>query len=223
MMEMTKIHLVRHGEVHNPEGVLYGRKDGFHLSELGHRMAAKVGEFFEGHDIRAIYASPLERAQETAAPTAASHGLEIIPEPRIIETENKFEGVNVNANRWILAHPKYWSWYINPFEPSWGESYTQIVERFSAAIRDALGKAEGGEAVMVSHQLPIWVMREFVEKRPLAHDPRKRECSLCSVTTLTFVGRQLVAVDYTEPAAELLREARDVTPGTSTAATHTGD
>lgn len=224
MSELTTVHLVRHGEVDNPTGQLYGRQSGFHLTELGRQMAEAVGEYFaDGHDVRAIISSPLERAQETAAPTAKYYGLPILTDEGLIEAGNKFEGINVNKNRLILAHPKFWPWYINPFTPSWGEPYTEIVDRFSAVVRRAITLAEGGEAVLVSHQLPIWTMRSFVEGRSLAHDPRRRECSLCSVTSLRFVGRQLVSVDYDEPAAHLLGKARDVTPGSSSAALHSGE
>ena len=223
MNEITTIHLVRHGEVDNPSGELYGRQPGFHLTPLGHQMALKVADHFQGADLRVVIASPLERACETATPVAKQAGLPILTDERIIEAGNNFEGVNVNKNRWILASPRFWPWYVNPFTPSWGEPYTEIVDRFSAAIRRALTLAEGGEAIMVSHQLPIWTMRSFVEGRSLAHDPRRRECSLCSVTSLTFMGRQLISVDYAEPAAELLLKARDVTPGTSVAEENAGD
>ena len=221
-MGITKVHVVRHGEVDNPTGVLYGRQPGFHLTQLGHEMAQRVADFFDTRDIRLVVSSPLERAIETATPTAERHGLEIRTDERIIEADNKFEGVNVNRNRLILAHPRYWPWYINPLRPSWGEPYTEIAERFSAAIRDVLSEVPDGEAVMVSHQMPIWILRSFVERRRLAHDPRKRECSLCSVTTLTFSNRQLLAVDYAEPALDLLAQASDVTPGTSIAAENAG-
>lgn len=223
MSELTTVHLVRHGEVDNPSGELYGRQPGFHLTDLGHRMAEKVAQHFHDHDIRAVVSSPLERAQETAAPTAEFFGLDTIIDEDLIEAGNKFEGINVNKNRLILAHPKFWSWYLNPFTPSWGEPYTEIVARLSRSVRRALSLAEGGEAVLVSHQLPIWTMRSFLEGRSLAHDPRRRECSLCSVTSLNFIDRQLVSVDYKEPALELLVQARDVTPGSSNAGINSGD
>lgn len=73
--------------------------------------------------------------------------------------------------------------------------------------------------MIVSHQLPIWTMRRFIERLPLAHDPRKRECSLASVTSLTFVGRQLISLDYWEPVADILGQAQDMVPGTSKAQT----
>ncbi len=216
-MDITTVHLVRHGEVDNPEGVLYGRQPGYHLTQLGHQMAAKLAQAFDGHDIRTVITSPLERAIETGTPTAQHFGLDIRTDERVIEADNKFEGLDVNSNRWKLASPKFWSWYANPLEPSWGEPYTDIVARMSAAISDAITQARGGEAIIVSHQLPIWTMRRFIERLPLAHDPRKRECSLASVTTLTFVGRQLISLDYWEPVEDILDQAADMVPGTSKA------
>lgn len=218
-MEITTVHLVRHGEVDNPEGILYGRRPGYHLTDLGRRMGEGLAEAFKDHDVRTVITSPLERAIETGTPTAEAFGLEIVKDERVIEADNKFEGLAVNKNRLVLAHPKYWPWYVNPLEPSWGEPYTDVVQRMSAAISDALTIAQGGEAVIVSHQLPIWTMRRFVERAPLAHDPRKRECSLASVTSLTFADRQLLSLDYWEPVADLMRKAADMVPGTSEAAT----
>ena len=70
--DTTVVHLLRHGEVHNPEGVLYGRLPGYHLSELGRQMARLVADHLADRDITYVVASPLERAQETAAPIAAA-------------------------------------------------------------------------------------------------------------------------------------------------------
>ena len=223
MIDVTVVHLVRHGEVDNPSGELYGRQPGFHLTDLGREMAGSVRDFFRGHDVRAVISSPLERAIETATPTAHLFDLEISTDANLIEAGNNFEGINVNRNRWILASPKFWPWYINPFRPSWGEPYTDIAARMTNAVRSGLAAARGGEAVLVSHQLPIWTLRSFVEGRSLAHDPRRRQCALCSVTSLTFQVTSLVAVDYAEPAAELLARARDITPGISAADENRGD
>ena len=73
-MARTTIHLMRHGEVHNPGGILYGRLPGYHLSTLGHQMAQQVADVLSasGHDITRVITSPLERARETGAPTAAA-------------------------------------------------------------------------------------------------------------------------------------------------------
>ena len=74
-LNRTVVHLLRHGEVHNPTGVLYGRLADFHLSELGREMAEMVGAHLADHDVAMVVASSLERAQETAGPIASAHGL----------------------------------------------------------------------------------------------------------------------------------------------------
>ena len=61
------VHVLRHGEVHNPNGVLYGRLPDFHLSDLGKEMAERIAERMRGTDVTHVVSSPLERAQETAA------------------------------------------------------------------------------------------------------------------------------------------------------------
>ena len=200
----TVVHLLRHGEVHNPTGVLYGRLPDFHLSELGREMAERVGAHLADHDVTAVVASSLVRAQETAAPIASSHGLSITTDDRVIEADNYFEGKTFGVGDGSLKYPRYWPKLINPFKPSWGEPYDEIAERMLAAIADARRMAWGHEAVLVSHQLPVWTVRSRLEGRHLWHDPRKRECSLASLTSLTFLGDELESISYSEPAAALL-------------------
>ncbi|TNC19916.1 histidine phosphatase family protein [Georgenia sp. 311] len=222
-MSRTTVHLLRHGEVHNPDGVLYGRLEGYRLSDRGRLMAQRVADVLHGngHDIRLVVASPLQRAQETARPTAGAFGLDVGTDERLIEAGNTFEGTTVGSQRAALASPRYWPRYVNPFRPSWGEPYRDQVARMTAAVGDARRRLEaegGGEALLVSHQLPIWVTRLFLERRPLWHDPRKRQCSLTSLTSLTFAGPRLVGLDYWEPAADLVAGALDLLPGSSGAA-----
>ncbi len=200
----TTVHLVRHGEVHNPQGVLYGRRDGFHLSDRGRAMADRVGEALGGNDITVIRSSPLERAQETAAPLARALGLEVGLEPRVLESTNRFEGLTFGKGNNALRNPLLWRHLYNPFKPSWGEPYKAIVARMMAAVHDARRDAEGHEAVLVSHQLPIWTTRLSVEGRSFLHDPRKRQCTLCSVTSFGFAGDEIVQVSYAEPAIDLI-------------------
>lgn len=203
-MTQTIVHLVRHGEVHNPQGILYGRANGYHLSTRGRAMAERVAERMGHRDITHILASPLERAQETAAPLAAARGLEVGVEERIIESENYFEGRPFAVMDSVLLAPTAWPRLLNPFRPSWGEPYKQVAGRMWAAVLDARELAEGHEVVLVSHQLPIWVTRLFAEGRRFVHDPRRRQCTLCSVTSLTFDGDQLRTVGYSEPAGDLI-------------------
>lgn len=205
----TVVHLMRHGEVYNPTGVLYGRLPDFHLSDLGREMAETVGLHLSGRDITVVVASPLDRAQETATPIASAHGLSIIRDGRVIEAGNSFEGMTFGVGDGSLKYPKYWPRLINPFKPSWGEPYREIAGRMLAAIADARHLARGHEAVIVSHQLPVWTVRSQLEGRHLWHDPRRRECSLASLTSLTFLGDELVSITYSEPAAALLPGARN--------------
>ncbi len=204
MTDSTVVHLLRHGEVHNPQGVLYGRLPGYHLSALGQRMAERVAEAVKDRDITVVTASPLERAQETARPTAAALGLEVGCDERIIEAGNCFEGKTFGVGDGSLRRPATWRYLYNPFRPSWGEPYKQIVARMLAAIAVARDAGRGHEALLVSHQLPIWIVRSAVEGRRLWHDPRQRQCSLASLTTFTFAGDEIVGVGYTEPARDLL-------------------
>lgn len=200
----TIVHLMRHGEVHNPEGVLYGRRDGFHLSALGVRMAEKVADTIKDRDIVHLRVSPLERAQETAQPLAQARGLDVVTDPRVIESTNKFEGEQFGAGKNALRNPATWRHLWNPWKPSWGEPYTDIVARMMSAVHDARIAAAGHEAVVVSHQLPIWTTRLAAEKRSFLHHPKSRTCTLCSLTSLHFVGDRLTQVSYSEPAGDLI-------------------
>lgn len=204
MSAQTVVHLLRHGEVHNPEGVLYGRRDGYHLTALGLRMADRVAEMVGDRDIVAVWASPLERAQQTAAPLAAARGVEIRSDDRILESTNVFEGERFGAGAGALRRPSTWKHLWNPLRPSWGEPYKQVAARMMSAVDDARAAARGHEAVLVSHQLPIWTTRLAAEGRSFLHDPRKRQCTLCSLTSLTYDGDRLTTVTYSEPAGDLI-------------------
>ncbi|ASY33419.1 histidine phosphatase family protein [Streptomyces sp. CLI2509] len=202
--ELTVVHVMRHGEVENPDGVLYGRKPGYHLSALGREMAERVAEHLASRDITYAVASPLERAQETATPLAKSHGLDLATDRRLIEAANIFEGKTFGVGDGALKNPDNWKYLVNPFKPSWGEPYVDQAVRMVAAVEAARDRARGHEAVCVSHQLPIWTLRSYLERRRLWHDPRKRQCTLASLTTLTYRGDHLVSVGYSEPALDLV-------------------
>ncbi|MDD2857585.1 MAG: histidine phosphatase family protein [Candidatus Nanopelagicales bacterium] len=210
MTQRTVVHLLRHGEVDNPEGVLYGRLPGYVLSDLGHEMAQRAAVALSGHAIDAVIASPMERAQQTATPIAAVHGLDIITDPRLIEADNVFEGQRVSVGDGVLRQPRTWKHLTNPFTPSWGEPYVEVAERMGQAIDAARDLVRGGEAVLVSHQLPIWIARLSAERRRLWHDPRSRQCTLASITSLTFSDDELIAVTYTEPSRDLVDKASKV-------------
>jgi broad specificity phosphatase PhoE len=195
---LTTVHLLRHGEVHNPEGILYGRLPGFRLSAAGEAMAERAARWFEGRDVVHLVSSPLERAQQTAAPIAASLDLLVQLDERLVEAGNAFEGTRFG--RRSLADPATLWRLRNPLRPSWGEPYTEIAARMLRAVEAARDAARGHAAVCVSHQLPIWTLRMHLEGRRYAHDPRRRQCGLASVTSVTYDGDRVAGIGYAEPA-----------------------
>lgn len=201
----SNVHLVRHGEVDNPEKILYGRQPGWRLSERGRDMAQVLGEWSKSVDLGALHVSPLQRAQETAAPIAEAHDIDITTDERLIEASNIFEGKPFGIGDGALRHPSAWLHLWNPWRPSWGEPYIEQITRMMAAIFAAHEAAGEKDAICVSHQLPIWIVRSAIESRHLIHDPRKRQCTLASVTTVHFDDENMISgVSYSEPARHLL-------------------
>ncbi|MEI2778907.1 MAG: histidine phosphatase family protein [Tetrasphaera sp.] len=200
----TIVHLVRHGEVYNPEKILYGRLPGYHLSERGVAMAHAVADYLAGNDVTAIITSSLTRARETAAPLAASHGVTPQTDDRVIEADNDFEGQQPTLRTFL--RPGNLRRFTDFTRPSWGEPYAYIAKRMRPAIEDAREAAHGHEAVIVSHQLPIWIARLDAEGHRLWHDPRSRRCALASVTSFTYAADELTTISYAEPAAHLISD-----------------
>lgn len=201
MTTRTTVHVMRHGEVFNPEKVLYGRLPGYHLSERGQVQARAAADWLADRDIVYVVASPLERAQETAAPIAERHGLPIATDEELIESWNVFEGERVAPGDGALRDPRNWPRLRNPRKPSWGEPYEEVAARMMAAMHRAREKAAGHEAVCVSHQLPVETLRRAMTGRKLAHLPlpHSRLCDLSSITSFTFDDANLVRWGYTEP------------------------
>ena len=201
----STVHVLRHGEVENPNKILYGRQPGWYLSARGQEMAATLGEWSKSIDLGALHVSPLQRAKETAAPIAAAHKIEITTDERLIEAANIFEGKSFELGSGVLKHPSSWRHLYNPWKPSWGEPYVEQINRMLAAVFAAKEAAKGKDAICVSHQLPIWILRSAIENRRLLHDPRKRECTLASVTSIHFDSDGVISgTSYSEPARHLL-------------------
>jgi broad specificity phosphatase PhoE len=203
----TVVHALRHGEVENPTKILYGRLPGFRLSALGEQMARAAAAALADRDITRVMSSPLERAIQTAEPIATQFGIPIEVDDRLVESANFFEGQRVSVGDGALRDPRNWWVLRDPFTPSWGEPYASIARRVYAALLSARDKAQGHEAVLVSHQLPIWTLRRWMEHKRLWHDPRKRQCGLASLTSFHFNGATLTGIGYSEPAAHLLTVA----------------
>ena len=209
-MPATLIHLVRHGEVDNPNGVLYGRLPNFTLSALGREMAeATASELCApGNKITRLISSPLIRTLQSARPFTQKLKVAVQTEPQIIEPTNIFEGKKV-AVATVLQNPSFLPKLLNPLRPGWGEPYGHIAKRMKKAMKKAWDETTEGEVVMVSHQLAIWMVHLSSAGKPLWHNPRSRRCDLSSVTSFEFRGDKLVEVGYLDPAKTLRKSAVD--------------
>ena len=100
-MTRTVVHLVRHGEVYNPQRVLYGRLPNFRLSDDGRAMAQQAADHVKrlGRPVTALYASPLQRTRESAEPFTAAFGLE----PTLVRVPGTVE-LSVAAARLAATH-----------------------------------------------------------------------------------------------------------------------
>lgn len=211
-MTSQQLHLVRHGEVYNPDRVLYGRIPGYLLSDLGHEMARAAAEEIRGsgRTVSRLCASPLERAQESAAPMSELLELPIETEPRIIEPTNWFEGKVNHGPGAEFKKFRNWHKFWNPFLPSWGEPYRSVADRVRLAMDDAWENTPEGDIVMVSHQSPIWMAHLDIAGEKLWHNPAKRRCDLSSITSFEKRDGTWVEVNYRTPAAPLMEESIDV-------------
>ncbi|MGN6218181.1 MAG: histidine phosphatase family protein [Microbacterium sp.] len=199
-MPAARLHLVRHGEVHNPSRVLYGRLPGYGLSADGRRMARQAAEYLHSLErpVSALVCSPLQRTQESAEPFTEIFGIEPVIDDRVIEPTNVFEGKRMAR---ALVNPWNWRHLRKPALPSWGEPYADVVGRMNKAMTEAWDAADAGDVVIVSHQLPIWITHLAVAGLPLRHDPRARRCALSSVTSFEMIDGKWTETAYAEPAS----------------------
>ncbi|WP_426321456.1 histidine phosphatase family protein [Microbacterium sp. E-13] len=199
-MPADRLHLVRHGEVHNPARVLYGRLPGYGLSVDGNSMARQAAEYIKSLDrpVSTLICSPLQRTQESAKPFTEIFGLGPVIDERVIEPTNVFEGKRMAI---ALVNPWNWRHLRKPALPSWGEPYADVVGRMNKAMTEAWDAADSGDIVIVSHQLPIWITHLAVAGLPLRHDPRARRCALSSVTSFEMIDGAWTETAYAEPAS----------------------
>ncbi len=179
--------LVRHGEVENPDNIVYADLPGFGLSERGFRQATSVAERLKSMQIAAVYASPLRRAKETAAAIADVHGLGVLVDPRLTEWRlaDRWKGLawdqldvhfpgDLDA---YLSHP--WDLDFNP------EPLADLASRMAGAITSVANRHPREAVVVVSHQDPIQAARLALTGRSLRDladaKPRHAEAFFISV------------------------------------------
>ena len=204
--ETTVVHLLRHGEVHNPTGVLYGRMPDYPpLRARSARWPTESPSTWPAATSCTWSRSPLERAQETMEPIAKTLGLDADDRRAGDRGGEPVRGPEVRRRRRGAAAAGLVVVAPQPGQTVLGRAVRPArppdARRHARRPRE---RAAGHEALIVSHQLPIWTVRSAIEGRRLAHDPRKRQCSLASLTSFTFHGDSIVSVGYAEPAKDLL-------------------
>lgn len=209
-MQATTIHFVRHGEVENPNHVLYERLPGFHLSARGVRMARATAQYIatvpQMRGISAIYSSPLERTQETAQQIASALQIgPIILDKRLIEAENNFRGKRIGYGEGALWKNNNWKLVSNLWKPSWGESYKSIAARVGDFAREQVKNHPGEQIVAVTHESPIWSYRHLLETGHAEHNMLLRKTALASITSITYdcANMNVLSITYVDPAARV--------------------
>lgn len=229
-MPATTIHFVRHGEVDNPNHVLYERLPGFHLSARGVRMAQATAKYIatvpQMRGITAIYSSPLERTRETAREienalrkiadssyvkahcdedSAQSQESDIILDKRLIEAGNNFRGKRIGYGEGALWKNDNWKLVANLWKPSWGESYRSIATRVGDFVREQVRKHPGEQIVAVTHESPIWSYRHLLETGHAEHNMLLRHTALASITSITYDCETLrvLSITYVDPAGRV--------------------
>ena len=190
-MPATTIHFVRHGKVENPGHLLYERLPGFHLSEVGVRMAQATAHYIavspQLNTVSAIYSSPLE----------------LTTDERIIEARNEFRGTRIGYGEGALWKNGNWKLVRNLWKPSWGESYQSIAHRVQAFALEKVGEHPGEQIIVVSHESPIWSYRHMLETGHPEHNMLLRHTALASITSITYDcdTRKVLSITYVDPAA----------------------
>lgn len=218
-MSATTIHLVRHGEVFNPDHVLYERLDGFHLSDRGRRMADATGRYIaqspQINTAAAVYSSPLDRTRETAEIILGHLNnerigrgetrIELATDERLIEAGNEFRGRRIGHGDGALWRPENLALVRNLYKPSWGESYRHIAERMSDFVSQKIDEYPGKQIIVVSHESPIWTFRHLLEKGRPEHNMLLRHTALASITSITFddASHRVMSITYVDPAAHV--------------------
>lgn len=145
MTQTTTIHFVRHGEVHNPDGVLYARLPGFRLSERGQDQARAAGAALRARPLAALFSSPQQRAQETAGFIAAAQaGCPVQTEPLIDEIHTPHAGRP-------LAELEAAGWDLYTGIPAGYERPADILRRTTAFVNRVRAAYAGQEVATVTH------------------------------------------------------------------------
>lgn len=183
---MPTLLLIRHGENdYTKSHKMAGRLPGVHLNEKGQNQAQALAEALKNVPLKAVYASPLERAMETAKPIAESHKLKIIQAPKLMDTDiGEWQG-----RSWrVLGLMKVWKIVQNApsrFRFPNGESFIETQTRCADALEKIINKHKNPKDIVavVFHADPIRLSVAHFLGMPLDHFQRL-SCDTGSVTVI---------------------------------------
>ena len=187
----TVIYLVRHGEVHNPEGIFYERLPGFHLSDLGVAQVHELGKFLSDKGVSAIYASPLERTRQTADIIASyQRGVAVTHDKRLLEVSSMIRG-----QKQVDLALERWNFYKLKYTKLGGEKLSDIWKRIGSFFKETVRKHKGQAIVVVSHGDPIMIsMVKHKGKRLSVHEIRGVEY-VQTAKGFQFIFEEFTAVE----------------------------
>ncbi|WP_144671580.1 MSMEG_4193 family putative phosphomutase [Arthrobacter sp. U41] len=205
--QATLLLLVRHGETPTTGMLLPGRAPGLHLSDRGRAQAERVSERLTGLPVDALYSSPLERACETAEPTAARIGLDVKLDDGLLECDfGEWTGAAIAE---LAALPEWQTVQHSPstFRFPNGESFTEMQARTVGAIEALCAAHAGGVVVCFSHADPIKAAVAHALGMPLDLFQRI-VISPGSVSAISFVEGQDPAVHMVNSTSQPLSGLR---------------
>ncbi|MBV8300645.1 MAG: histidine phosphatase family protein [Candidatus Dormibacteraeota bacterium] len=213
----TRLYLVRHCDVHNPQGVLYGHLPHFKLSSKGEDQAHALGRFFASTAVRRIYTSPLERAAQTAAIIAS-----YVTNADIVTTDDLVEARFGRYLQGVRPRDVPWRrplWFLHMAWPGLlrrDESVATMAERVERPLRALLDDFPGEGGICVSHGDPIQAFWIRAENRP-AYALHRLQCAKGGRLDLDYAGGALKRITYEPPSVQSTAEAGPVQPDASQA------
>ena len=195
----TRLYLVRHCDVENPRGVLYGHLPGFGLSEKGVRQAHALGRRFARTPIRQIYASPLERAQQTAHIIASYlDGVPVTTTPELVEARFGLHLQGVRPRDVWWRRPSWFVHFLRPGLLPYDETVGEMADRVRAPLLRLLRDHPGGGGICVSHGDPIQAFWVQEDGRP-AWALHRLQCAKGGYLELDYRGDTLAGRVYRAP------------------------
>jgi broad specificity phosphatase PhoE len=198
----TRVYVIRHADVENPQRVLYGHLPGFQLSALGRAQAAALGEKLSSEGIRRIVHSPLARAVETAEIINGALG-----EPAIIEVDPELR--EADFSRYLQGLP-YWQiplrrplWFVHKARRGLvpgDESVENLGGRVLDVVRRVARERPGETAAVVSHADPIQAAWVLLDGR--AHNERemyRKAVDKAGMLVIELDGDTPVTWEYVPP------------------------